>query len=152
MKYLPRLLYRLNRLRWFILRPVTLGVRLIMIRDEQALLVKHTYQRHWYLPGGGVKRSETLDEAIRREAAEEVGATLRDLTLFGNYSNFFDYKNDHVIVFLSRDFSLTGKSDGEIEAVKFFPLTRLPDQISPGSRRRLNELQSNGQTPIVSRW
>ncbi|MDQ0343857.1 8-oxo-dGTP pyrophosphatase MutT (NUDIX family) [Lederbergia wuyishanensis] len=47
-----------------------------MIQDEKVLLVKHTYQNHWYLPGGGVEKSETLERAIRRECKEEIGADL----------------------------------------------------------------------------
>ncbi|WBV64349.1 NUDIX domain-containing protein [Legionella pneumophila 130b] len=35
----------------------TLGARAIVTNAEgHVLLVKHTYQPHWYLPGGGVKK------------------------------------------------------------------------------------------------
>ena len=61
---------------------------MILERDKAVLLVKHTYQRDLYLPGGGVKRGETLEEAARREAAEELGAQLMNIHLFGIYSNF----------------------------------------------------------------
>ena len=83
MRSIIGLIYWINRLRWRVTKPVTVGVRLILTRDQAVLLVKHTYQRHWYLPGGGVKRGETLQEAARREAAEEIGAALGDLQLFG---------------------------------------------------------------------
>jgi 8-oxo-dGTP pyrophosphatase MutT (NUDIX family) len=149
---LYRLLYRINRLRWRVTQPVTVGVRLILLQDQTVLLVKHTYQPHWYLPGGGVKRGETLEEGARREAAEELGAELGDLRLFGVYTNFYDYKNDHVIVFTCTDFVLTGETDREIERFDFFKLDDLPEGTSPGSQRRIQEYVSGADSPIVGIW
>ncbi len=152
MNSLTRLLYKLNRLRWRITRPVTLGVRLVLVQDGTVLLIKHTYQPRWYLPGGGVKRHETLEDAARREAHEEVGATLDELSLFGVYSNFYEYKSDHVIVFLCESFTLTETSSIEIEQCQFFELTHLPDDISPGSRHRVEEYVAQVSRPIVAVW
>ena len=151
MRPLPRLLYLLNRLCWRLSRPVTIGVRLILVQDGAVLLVRHTYQRHWYLPGGGVKRGETLEEAARREAAEELGARLGHLRLFGVYSNFYEHKSDHVIVFSCDDLHLAGETGPEIERFGFFALGDLPPQLSPGSRRRIQEYLA-GSPPIAGRW
>ena len=62
MKILPSLLYRIRRLTWRISRPTTLGARVLLEKDGTVVLVKHTYHRHWYLPGGGVNKGETLEE------------------------------------------------------------------------------------------
>lgn len=152
MPRLARWLYRVNRLRWWLTRPVTVGVRLIPVRDRRVLLVRHTYQDSWYLPGGGVKRGETLEEAMRREVAEEVGATLGPLRLFGVYTNFYEYKSDHVAVFVCEDFTLTGATDWEIERFAFFALDDLPLGTSPGSRRRIREYLDGADGAIVGRW
>lgn len=49
----------------------TLGARAIVINDDnKILLVKHTYQPHWYIPGGGVKKGESTKSAILRELNE----------------------------------------------------------------------------------
>ena len=124
---------------WLIVKPLSVGVRLILARDGQVLLVKHVYEKFWYLPGGAVEQNETLDGAVRREAAEEVGASLKELRLFGTYTNFENGKSDHVIVFLSENFELNGQSDDEIEKCEFFALEDLPEMISPGSSQRINE-------------
>lgn len=51
----------------------TLGARAIIINhNNQVLLVKHTYQPHWYIPGGGVKKGESIKAAIIRELKEEL--------------------------------------------------------------------------------
>lgn len=146
-----RFAYALMRTRWFFTRPVTLGVRLLLVRDGEVLLVRHTYQDAWFFPGGGVKRGEDLEEAARREAAEECGATLGALELFGVYTHFYSRKSDHITAFFTRDFSLTGKSDLEIERVAFFPLDALPVDLSPGCRRRVEEFQ-RGDFPTWGMW
>jgi ADP-ribose pyrophosphatase YjhB (NUDIX family) len=40
----------------------------------------------WTIPGGYLELGETLEEAARRETAEEAGATLGDLTLMALYN------------------------------------------------------------------
>ena len=139
MRFLPSVLYKLRRSWWSVARPLTVGVRVFLIRDGSLLLVRHTYQDAWYLVGGGVEKGETLEQAIRREAAEEVGAELGDLALFGVYSNFYEGKSDHVIVYTCTDFTLSGASDREIERFVFCDLHALPEGTSPGTRRRVRE-------------
>jgi 8-oxo-dGTP pyrophosphatase MutT (NUDIX family) len=152
MKTLPRLFYKLNCLLWRITRPTTVGVRLILVKDQAVLLVKHTYQSHWYLPGGGVKKGETIKAAAKREANEEFGAKLGDLRLFGVYTNFYEHKNDHVIVLVCEDFTLTGETDREIERFDFFRLDDLPAGVSPGSIQRIQEYVDGSKVPGIGMW
>ncbi|MBN1640732.1 MAG: NUDIX domain-containing protein [Anaerolineae bacterium] len=144
MSRLRRFGYRCLRLWWGLRRPVTVGVRVVLIRDEHVLLVKHTYQDAWYVPGGGVQRGETLVQAARREAKEEVGATLGTLWLLGVYTNLYEGKSDHVAVFVCTDYTLSGRTDGEIERFAFYALDALPAGTSPGTRRRLEEFAAGG--------
>ena len=151
MKGLARLYYKLARLWWSITGPITVGVRVLLLKDQRVLLVRHTYQDAWYLVGGGVKRGESLEQAIRREAAEEVGAELEDLQLLGVYSSFFEGKSDHVAVFACTAFTLTGQTDREIERFEYFAVDSLPERASPGTRRRIGEyLGGNG--PYWGLW
>jgi 8-oxo-dGTP pyrophosphatase MutT (NUDIX family) len=151
-KALPRLFYNINKLLWRITKPTTMGVRLILVKDEAVLLVKHTYQRHWYLPGGGIKKGETVEAAARREAAEELGAELGHLHLVGVYTNFYEHKNDHVVVLSCDDLALTGKTDHEIERFDFFRFDGLPSGVSPGSLRRIREYVSGTGSPVIGLW
>jgi 8-oxo-dGTP pyrophosphatase MutT (NUDIX family) len=152
LRILPRLLYSMNRLRWRITRPLTLGVRLLLVKDSSVLLVKHTYTNCWHLVGGGVKRNETVEQAARREAMEEVGAQLGRLSLFGAYSSFGEGKSDHIILFACDDFSTSGKTDREIESCRLFELNNLPDDISPATKRRILEYLNNDETPLCLPW
>ena len=131
--------YQLNRLRRMALRPIILGVKVMLIRDNQVLLVRHTYQPGWFIPGGGVKRGETLEESARREAWEELGAKLGEVKLMGMYSNVRTYKNEHIAVFTCHSFTLTEKQDYEIAESGFFPIDKPPPKTDRGSRHRLQD-------------
>jgi 8-oxo-dGTP pyrophosphatase MutT (NUDIX family) len=128
-----------------IFKPVSIGVRIMLIRDDKILLVKHSYQDEWYFPGGGAKRKETLADAARREALEEVGATLGDLELFGVYTNFFELRTDHIAVFICRDFTFGATKDWEIEAIELFSLDALPENVAPGIGRRIEDYLNGAQ-------
>ncbi len=144
--------YRLARLLWLLVKPLSVGVRLVMVQDGRVLLVKHVYQQQWFLPGGLVEAGETLEEAARREAAEEVGANIKQLELFGAYSHQEFGKIDHVIVFITRDFTLNGQSDSEIEQYAFFEINQLPEEISPGSRKQIERLRDPASAPAYGVW
>jgi len=147
-----RLLYIGYRIYCFIFRPKTLGVRIMLIQNENVLLVRQTYMPGWFMPGGGVKRGETLDEAARREAREEVSAELGELKLIGSYTHFGEHKSDHNSLFLCTDFTIGEKQDTEIAEARFFPLDSLPEGLLPGHCRRLEEYRAGIASPQFGEW
>ncbi|MEW5871822.1 MAG: NUDIX domain-containing protein [Chloroflexota bacterium] len=152
-KLLLRPLYLVARVYWRVAHPITVGVRILLVKDQQVLLVKHTYQPpYWFLIGGGVKRKETLEAAARREAREEAGAKLGELRLLGVYTNFWESKSDHTAVFVCEDVQLTPKRNNEIENCQFFPLEALPDNLAPGHARRIEEYLSGREATFFGRW
>jgi len=150
-KYMLKQLYKIRKMICKITKPITVGVRLVLIKEDKVLLVKHTYQDSWYLPGGGVKKGETFEEAAKREFKEELGGELKEIKLFGVYNNFYENKNDSIVVLLCTDFTFTGNTDNEIEKFYFFQLDKLPDGVSPGTRKRINEYLNNSY-PTVRMW
>ena len=149
---LYKIAYQLNRIRRMALRPLVLGVKIMLIRDGQIMLVRHTYQPGWFIPGGGVKRGETLEDAARREAWEELGATLDEVKLFNIYSNIRTYKNEHIAVFICDSFTLTHKPDYEIAEATFFPISDPPPGTDRGSRQRLQEYGQTTPTNEARVW
>ena len=113
----------------YLFRPIRMGVRVMMVEGDQAWLVRHTYLNGWFLPGGGLNKWESLDQAARREAREETGAELGDITLLGVFTSYRQWKTDHTAVFLCKDFKFEGGSDAEIAELKLFPITQLPENM-----------------------
>lgn len=140
-----------RRLMWKIVKPVSKGSRALLIKENRILLVKHTYETQWYIPGGKVNKYECFDEAIVRELKEELGVTLEDLNHFGTYNNFYENKDDTVVIFISKQFSVKGNKNMEIEAYQFFDLDDLPKDVSPGSRRRIEEYK-RGKEGCYGKW
>jgi 8-oxo-dGTP pyrophosphatase MutT (NUDIX family) len=54
-------------------------------RDGRVAFVRHTYgdRRSWELPGGGLRRAEDPEVAVRREMREELGIELDGLRAVG---------------------------------------------------------------------
>ena len=145
---LLRIADRARRLVWRVAGPRMIGVRAIVVDpdDGKVLLVRHSYGAEaWYLPGGGVKRRETIEQAVRREVAEEVAIEVTGpVRLLGAYSNLREGKSDHICVFVVEHWRRTDAApDAEIaEAVFVDPLPHaLPKATSAGTRRRLAEWQ-----------
>jgi 8-oxo-dGTP pyrophosphatase MutT (NUDIX family) len=131
---------------------ITLGPRAIILNDEhQILLVKHSYQAHWYLPGGGLKKGESAQEALIRELKEEVGIIpLVPPRLFGIYYHTYLGVHDYPIIFIIKRFDMINASSPEIEESGWFAYDSLPEMISPGSKRRLDEFFT--ETIPSDRW
>jgi ADP-ribose pyrophosphatase YjhB (NUDIX family) len=150
-RWLVRLLYLGYSVWWKLARPVTIGVRVMVIEKGQLLLVKPAYLDYWTLPGGGVERGETLDQAARREVWEEAGVRLGPLELLGAYDNFHEGKRDYVVLFFADCISREGGSSWEIERAGFFPLEALPVNLSPATCQRLEE-RAKGGFPSFGQW
>ncbi|MBC6980417.1 NUDIX domain-containing protein [Caulobacter sp. 17J80-11] len=123
-------------------RGMTLGVRgLVTNAEGHVLLIEHTYLHGWWLPGGGVDRGETAEQAVIRELREEAGVEVQGRPrLLSVHSNERFFKGDHVLVFRVTDWTPTqATSHGEIADVRFFPPDALPETTNPASRRRIAE-------------
>lgn len=153
MTWLIKLAYWAIRGYWWLVRPITFGVRLILVQDGTVMLVQHTYHPGWQFPGGGVKRGETLAQAAAREAWEEVGAKLSvPPQLLGLYTNLAEGKTDHVALFYCEQFTLMQPTDRwEIKQRRAFALHELPAGLSAGYRQRLQEF-SAGKGPYTGQW
>ena len=116
------------------------GVRIILIRAGRVVLVKHWYLPDvWTLPGGGVKKGETLLDAAKREVREEVGYELNSIEgVVGIYNGRYGHK-DSVAVVYSEDFSGSMRllPDAEVLERSLFDIGDLPHDLSPANRRRI---------------
>lgn len=151
---LPWLPRRLLHLAWRVTRGMTLGVRgIVRDADENVLLVRHTYTPGWHLPGGGVEPGETPLDALARELDEEAGVALTAAPrLHGAFFNRAVSNRDHVLVYLVEGFTRddSRRRAREIAQARFFDPRALPDDATPGTRRRLAELVDGAS--IAATW
>jgi 8-oxo-dGTP pyrophosphatase MutT (NUDIX family) len=124
-----RLGYPLARLHWRVFRPRKRGVKCVIARGREVLLVRHTYGREarWELPGGGVKRREQPADAARREIREELGIDIDDWRLLGDLFERIDDKRDRLWCYeAALGERRIVRNEAEIAEVRWFDRDRLP--------------------------
>lgn len=121
--------YPLAHLYWRIARPQKRGVKCVVVRGPEVLLVRHTYGPggRWELPGGGVKRREEPADAARREAREELGIDSDDWLYLGDLFERIDGKRDRLWCYTTElgDRSIV-TDEAEIAEVRWFARDGLP--------------------------
>jgi ADP-ribose pyrophosphatase YjhB (NUDIX family) len=149
-----RLMSRIAHLSFLMMRPMTLGVRgVVVAADESVLLVRHGYVPGWHFPGGGVEVGETFPRALERELEEEACVRMKGKPrLHGLFFNGQVSRRDHVAVYVIRDFEVTGARapNYEIAEARFFPRRDLPEDTSGGTRARLAEIFDGA--PMSDLW
>lgn len=99
--------------------------------DRIVLIRRKNPPEGWALPGGFVEIGETVESAAAREAQEETSLQVRDLRLFGVYSDPSRDSRGHTVsvVFL-------GTADGEpvgaddAREARIFSLDALPSPLA----------------------
>jgi ADP-ribose pyrophosphatase YjhB (NUDIX family) len=144
---------RFLHLYWRMKRGMTLGVRGVVLRDQEVLLVRHGYTPGWHLPGGGVEPGETFEEALAKELMEEANVRVTGKpVLHALFQNRNASSRDHVAVYVVRAFEYGGPlaPTFEIQEAKFFPLIELPEGTTRSTRKRLAEILE--ATPPPQQW
>ena len=121
---------------------MTLGVRgLARDGEGRVLLIKHTYTSGWHMPGGGVERGETCEEALAREMVEEAGVELTGPPrLRSIHSSEASFRGDHILFYEIGDWrAVKATSRGEIAALEWFAADNLPRDVTSGTARRIAE-------------
>jgi ADP-ribose pyrophosphatase YjhB (NUDIX family) len=147
-------LRRLFHLYWRFARPMTLGVRAVVLDSENRIfLVRHGYVEGWHLPGGGVEVGESLLVALERELMEEGRIEpVAPPQLHGLFFNSHVSRRDHVAVYVVRRYrqDRLPEPNREIAACGFFAADALPEGTTQGTRLRIAEVLEG--RPLVATW
>ena len=68
------------------------NVGIILMHHEQVFLGRRTGGRGWQFPQGGVRRGESLEQALYRELEEEIGIAKADVTQVGQTERWLRYR------------------------------------------------------------
>jgi ADP-ribose pyrophosphatase YjhB (NUDIX family) len=135
-------LYWLQRRLWRVLKPRTRGVKVMLFNDrDEVLLIRNGYGRSdlFVLPGGGIRWRETPARAAIREVREELGCGVKGLRLRSQHLNRGEGKRDTIFLFVGTIDGAPMANALEVEEARFFPLGELPAEVSPATRRRIEE-------------
>ena len=148
--YKQNMIRRFLHLYWRMARGMTLGVRGVVLRGDEVLLVRHGYTPGWHLPGGGVEPGETFEEALAKELLEEGNVRVTGAPkLHALFQNRNASSRDHVAVYVVREFEYDGPPAPtfEIQESRFFPLNALPEGTTQSTRKRIAEIFDGTPAP-----
>lgn len=158
LKIFFNLFHFLRKKYWKIFGIETFGVRVLVFKDNHILLVKHRYGNFWVMPGGGINKNESEEQAALRELKEETGmlSIATDFKL-GQYKNNTGGKNDNISCFVVTDFKeitnfrRTFIDYLEIGSMQWFKIDNLPHDVSDPTEARIKEFLA-GRRDLVSAW
>ena len=138
-----KFVYPFFKFYWLVFRPKTRGVICLILSGDELLLIRQTYGRSaWTLSGGGFKKNETKDEAIKREVKEELGLVITP-EYIGEFTHNPEHKIDTVSCFVARVEKVDPEIDHlEIKEAKWWNINNLPEDRSMSLQRVISMYKS----------
>jgi 8-oxo-dGTP pyrophosphatase MutT (NUDIX family) len=134
----------------------TQGVRVMIIHDGSLVLVRHWYNTLWVMPGGGIKKHETPEQAAIREVREELELDIGQLDYkLGAYANTKEGKSDTVhcfVVELSERPVIKKRFNLEVSDIVWSAFGSMPEGTSWATKTRVQEHLSNARSAEIRPW
>lgn len=118
---------------------VGVGVGALIVRDHKALMLLRTERCRnnrgmWTIPGGMAEVSETLEDAVRREAFEEAGVHIASIRFLALSDRFFDGQHWISALYLCETDSEPANMEPHMhERIEWIDTGRLPENITTPS-------------------
>ena len=120
--------------------PTALGVAGLVLDDQgRVLLVRHSYNPGWGLPGGGVGRGEPPVQAVLRELQEEVGLAGGLADFVSLHSRAAGWATMVVALYRVTGGAVNFRPNLEIREICFADPRHPPEGTTPATLRRLAE-------------
>lgn len=139
---LSKIIYPVLKIYWKTFKPKRRGVKCVISCGDEVLLIRNTYGgKLWTFPGGGIKRKEAPEVAVKREVKEEVGIVIENLQLVGELDWGQEGKKDTIYCFATKVENKDFKIDTtEILEAKWFPVSAIP-VLPPFAQKIFNKWQ-----------
>ena len=131
-------LFPVVRMYWRVAKPKTSGVKVVLRKGDEILLIRHSYQPHfWSFPGGSIKKGELPYDAAVRELYEELQIAPINLREVGVVESTSEGKHDTITVFSARTEDTPVIDEVELVEMRWFSFAQLPN-LGPTARRILS--------------
>jgi 8-oxo-dGTP pyrophosphatase MutT (NUDIX family) len=134
-------------------RPILMVGAAVLVLDEQnrLLMMKRSDIGRWGIPGGAMELGEIVENAARREALEETGLAIGEMSLFGVFSGpelYYKYPGgDEVynvsIVYMSHDWRGEVQLNEEHTEWKWFAADEISEDVSPPIRPVIEKFKTS---------
>ncbi|MEN6378984.1 MAG: NUDIX hydrolase [Methanofastidiosum sp.] len=115
-------------------RSPSLAVDIIIFLDNKLVLIKRgrgPFRNFFALPGGFVEYGETVENAAIREAKEETGLEITNISLLGIYSKpDRDPRGHTVSIVFHGNGSGTPKAGDDAKELFLFDITQIPTNLA----------------------
>jgi 8-oxo-dGTP pyrophosphatase MutT (NUDIX family) len=134
-----------------VMSPVSFAVQALVEQGGKVVLIRHSGEADWGLPGGGVGRGEPPEDAILRELREEIGLTHSATPqLVGLYTRKVFLVTNLIALYRVREAGFVFKPNFEVRELMLTDPAAPPPGTKQGVRRRLAELL--GESPHDPYW
>ena len=135
-------------------KKIRIAVQLIILSNNHVLLIKHSYTNKYYFPGGGVKKKESLSDALKREILEELGVKINQPQLYRITEYYQNSRQDYIFLFKTTELSQKSKIEidkFEITNYRWFSLSNINKHksiLSPATYRLLTKYKPKSKIKI----
>jgi ADP-ribose pyrophosphatase YjhB (NUDIX family) len=136
------------------------GTNAIIFNDEgELLLERRSDNGFWGLPGGAMEIGESLEQAVKREVAEETGLDVTVGRLIGVYSDpryhtIMSYSDGDLVHFVTVVFECRRRG-GELRMSEestdlgYFDVEALPDNVMLAHSVRIRDALEHRAEPFI---
>lgn len=127
------------------------GVGAVILNEAGEILLvlrgRQPEKDKWSIPGGKVDLYENLEDTAVREIMEEVGLHIQVKRLLCTAETIDPGRNEHWISVIFEARAVSGEvsnreEGGAIQEVRWFPLSRLPENLASFTRPAIQALRN----------
>ena len=121
-------------------------VDVVILKNNSVLLTIRTQNPHkgsWHIPGGIIRKNETMIQAVKRAANNELNLNVKIKKYIGAYENLNAYRHDISHGFIVTIVSGNIKTDFQTKELKFFK--KIPKNTISHHKKMIRDVLINSK-------